>query len=100
MTARTIVSRLPAHDVKVPHVLGEDLGCALLVRLPRCDDGEPEVVGAIVARAVLVSLDTALDLDGAPDALDRMERSVKQHDFDADDARRGTTWSALCQVWP
>lgn len=94
-----IRSALPQHDARIPHVLGENLTAELLVRLPLCDDGEPEVVGAIVARAVLVSLDTALDLDGAPDALDRMERAVRNHDFDADDIRRGTTWSALAQ-WP
>lgn len=85
---------IPRHDARIPHTLGDDLACTLLVVAPRGrtsarlvspeDESAPEIVGAIISGehgpAIILSLDDALDLDGAPDALARMERAVRDYD--------------------
>lgn len=102
---------LPRHDARIPHILGEDIPCTLLVVAPRCrtsarlpspeDESAPEVVGALISGehgpAIILSQDDALMLDGQPDALARIERAAREgvDEADVDGGTYFTPW-AVC----
>ena len=88
---------LPAHDARIPAVLGDNVSCTVYVRAIH---GEPTIVGVEVAGVILdpdraASRDVLAELDGFDiDAtMARLERLVREYDFDAADLSHGSWWT-------